>query len=184
MQRVESRQQRVAHPVFSAGDRVAVSLRVREGERERLQIFEGVVLAVRNRGFNSSFIVFKHSYGVGVERTIQLSSPLIESIKVVRRGDVRKSKIYYLRERTGRSARIRERLKLRESEKQVRLELISELDEDRASWGIQAKAAVESAATAPRPAAEPAGQGEAPADAAGEGESAQADADTETGKNA
>ena len=114
---VEQRQLgKIGHPKFSSGDRVAVSVRVRDGERQRIQVFEGIVIARRNRGLNSSFIVRRISYGVGVERTFQLHSPLIEGIKVKRRGDVRKAKIYYLRERRGRSARIRERLKLRPEE--------------------------------------------------------------------
>lgn len=97
-------------PEFSAGDTVVVQVKVKEGTRERLQAFEGVVLAVRNRGAGSSFIVRKISHGVGVERTFQTYSPLIDNIKVKRRGDVRQSKIYYLRELSGKSARIKEKL--------------------------------------------------------------------------
>ena len=93
-------------PDFRAGDTVAVQVKVKEGNRERLQTFEGVVIARRNRGLNSSFIVRKISSGVGVERTFQLYSPLVASIQVVRRGDVRRAKLYYLRERSGKSARI------------------------------------------------------------------------------
>ncbi len=97
-------------PDFRAGDTVAVQVKVKEGNRERLQTFEGVVIARRNRGLNSSFIVRKISSGVGVERTFQLYSPLVASIQVVRRGDVRRAKLYYLRERSGKSARIKEKL--------------------------------------------------------------------------
>ena len=97
-------------PDFSAGDTVAVQVVITEGEKTRLQRFEGVVIAKRNRGLNSSFTVRKISHGFGVERTFQLYSPLIDSIQVNRRGDVRKAKIYYLRERSGRSARIKEKI--------------------------------------------------------------------------
>ena len=98
-------------PEFNPGDTVSVSVRVKEGERERLQAFDGVVIGKRNKGINSSFIVRKISHGVGVERTFQTHSPLIASIEVKRRGDVRKAKLYYLRERSGRSARIKERIR-------------------------------------------------------------------------
>lgn len=97
-------------PVFAAGDTVVVQVKVIEGSRERLQAFEGVVIARRNRGLNSSFIVRKISSGEGVERTFQLYSPLVASITVKRRGDVRRAKLYYLRQRSGKSARIREKL--------------------------------------------------------------------------
>ena len=97
-------------PEFSSGDTVKVSVNVIEGERKRLQAFEGVVLGRRNRGLNSSFIVRKISSGIGVERTFQLFSPLISKIEVIRRGDVRRSKLFYLRERSGKSARIKEKL--------------------------------------------------------------------------
>ena len=98
-------------PEFNPGDTVSVSVRVKEGERERLQAFDGVVIGKRNKGINSSFIVRKISHGVGVERTFQTHSPLIASIEVKRRGDVRKAKLYYLRERSGRSARIKEKIR-------------------------------------------------------------------------
>ena len=98
------------HPAFAPGDTVVVQVKVREGDRERLQAFEGVVIAKRNRGLNSSFTVRKISSGVGVERAFQLHSPIIASISVKRRGDVRRAKLYYLRERSGKSARIREKL--------------------------------------------------------------------------
>ena len=97
-------------PDFKAGDTVVVSIKVVEGERERLQAFEGVVIAKRNRGLNSAFTVRKISHGEGVERVFQTYSQSISGIVVKRRGDVRKAKIYYLRERSGRSARIREKL--------------------------------------------------------------------------
>jgi large subunit ribosomal protein L19 len=96
-------------PDFSPGDTVVVSVNVVEGERKRLQAFEGMVIAKRNRGLNSSFVVRKVSSGEGVERTFQTYSPLIASIEVKRKGDVRRAKLYYLRARSGKSARIRER---------------------------------------------------------------------------
>lgn len=105
--------QLLERPNFSAGDTVVVQVKVREGERERLQAFEGVVIAKRNRGLNSAFTVRKISSGVGVERAFQLHSPIIDSIEVKRRGAVRRAKLYYLRERSGKSARIREKLSLR-----------------------------------------------------------------------
>ena len=95
---------------FSPGDTIVVNVRVQEGNRKRLQAFEGVVIAKRNRGLNSAFTVRKISHGIGVERTFQTFSPLIENVKVKRRGDVRKAKLYYLRERSGKSARIKEKL--------------------------------------------------------------------------
>ena len=97
-------------PDFAPGDTVVVSVKVVEGTRKRLQAFEGVVIAKRNRGVNSSFIVRKISSGEGVERTFQTYSPLIATIEVKRRGDVRRAKLYYLRERSGKSARIKEKL--------------------------------------------------------------------------
>jgi len=97
-------------PQFSPGDTVVVSVNVVEGERKRVQAYEGVVIAKRNRGLNSSFIVRKVSSGEGVERTFQLYSPLIAGIEVKRRGEVRRAKLYFLRERSGKSARIREKL--------------------------------------------------------------------------
>jgi len=104
-------------PAFAPGDTVIVSVRVVEGTRSRLQAYEGVVIARRNRGLNSSFIVRKISSGEGVERTFQLYSPLIEKIEVKRRGDVRRAKLYYLRERSGKSARIKEKLPQRVAKK-------------------------------------------------------------------
>src|ERR1035437_6754585 len=103
-------------PDFSPGDTVVVQVKVKEGTRERLQAYEGVVIAKRNRGLNSSFIVRKISSGEGVERTFQTYSPQIASIEVKRRGHVRRSKLYYLRERSGKSARIKEKLKARDKE--------------------------------------------------------------------
>jgi large subunit ribosomal protein L19 len=97
-------------PVYSPGDTVIVSVNVVEGTRKRVQAFEGVVIAKRNRGLNSSFIVRKISNGEGVERTFQVYSPLIAKIEVKRRGDVRRAKLYYLRSRSGKSARIKEKL--------------------------------------------------------------------------
>ncbi|MEO8040542.1 MAG: 50S ribosomal protein L19 [Betaproteobacteria bacterium] len=97
-------------PSFAPGDTVIVSVKVVEGERKRVQAYEGVVIAKRNRGLNSAFTVRKVSSGEGVERTFQTYSPLIASIEVKRRGDVRRAKLYYLRERSGKSARIREKL--------------------------------------------------------------------------
>ncbi len=97
-------------PEFSAGDTVVVNVRITEGDREREQAFEGMVIAKRNRGLHSAFTVRKMSSGVGVERVFQTHSPSIGSIKVKRRGDVRRAKLYYLRERTGKGARIKEKL--------------------------------------------------------------------------
>lgn len=97
-------------PEFGAGDTVVVQVRVKEGNRERLQAFEGVVIAKRNRGLNSAFTVRKISHSVGVERVFQTYSPQVESISVLRRGDVRRAKLYYLRNLAGRAARIKEKL--------------------------------------------------------------------------
>lgn len=110
IEQVENAQMDREVPPFAPGDTVVVQVKIKEGDRERLQAFEGVVLGVRNRGLNSAFTVRKISHGVGVERTFQTYSPLIDSIKVKRRGDVRQAKLYYLRERSGRSARIAEKL--------------------------------------------------------------------------
>lgn len=103
-------------PSFAPGDTVVVGVNVVEGTRKRVQLYEGVVIAKRNRGLNSSFIVRKISSGEGVERTFQTYSPLIASIEVKRRGDVRRAKLYYLRERSGKSARIKEKLVARDKE--------------------------------------------------------------------
>lgn len=100
-------------PDFAPGDTVVVSVKVKEGTRERLQAYEGIVIAKRNRGLNSAFIVRKISSGMGVERTFQTYSPLVAGIEVKRRGDVRRAKLYYLRDRSGKSARIKEKLPAR-----------------------------------------------------------------------
>ncbi len=97
-------------PAFGAGDTVVVQVKVKEGDRERLQAFEGLCIAKKSRGLNSSFTLRKISYGEGVERVFQTYSPLIESITVKRRGVVRRAKLYYMRERTGKAARIREKI--------------------------------------------------------------------------
>ena len=102
-------------PDFAPGDTVVVQVKVKEGNRERLQAYEGVVIAKRNRGLNSAFIVRKISSGEGVERTFQTYSPLLASIEVKRRGDVRRAKLYYLRQRSGKSARIKEKLPAKKS---------------------------------------------------------------------
>ena len=110
VQVVEAAQLKDNVPNFNQGDTVLVEIVVKEGDRERTQPFEGVVIGIKNRGLNSAFTVRKISSGVGVERTFQTHSPLIKSIKVKRKGKVRQSKLYYLRERSGRSARIKEKV--------------------------------------------------------------------------
>ena len=110
IQELEEAQLKKDLPEFGSGDTVRVQVRVKEGDRERLQAFEGVVIAKRNRGLNSSFTVRKISYGEGVERVFQTHSPLVASIEVRRRGDVRRAKLYYLRSRTGKSARIKQKI--------------------------------------------------------------------------
>ena len=110
VQEFESKQLKTDIPSFRPGDTVVVSVKVKEGQRTRLQAFEGVVMGVKKGGLNSSFIVRKISSGIGVERTFQTHSPLIDSIKVKRKGDVRQAKLLYLRDRSGKSARIKERL--------------------------------------------------------------------------
>jgi len=107
---IEQEQMTKEIPEFSPGDTVVVQVKVKEGERERLQAFEGVVIAKRNRGLNSAFTVRKISHGEGVERVFQTYSPVVDSIAVKRRGDVRRAKLYYLRERTGKAARIKEKI--------------------------------------------------------------------------
>jgi len=107
---LEQEQMKQDIPEFGPGDTVTVQVKVKEGSRERLQAFEGVVIAKRNRGMNSAFTVRKISHGEGVERVFQTHSPAIGSIKVKRKGDVRRAKLYYLRELSGRSARIKEKL--------------------------------------------------------------------------
>ncbi len=110
IEEIEAQQLKSELPEFAPGDTLEVQVKVIEGERERLQAFEGVVIAKRNRGLNSSFTLRKVSYGEGVERVFQSHSPLIASIKVKRRGAVRRAKLYYLRDRTGKSARIKEKV--------------------------------------------------------------------------
>lgn len=106
-------------PVFASGDTVVVKVKIKEGDRERLQAYEGVVIARKNRGLNSSFTVRKMSHGEGVERVFQTFSPQIDSITIKRRGDVRKAKLYHLRDLSGRKARIREKIMQREEEGKV-----------------------------------------------------------------
>jgi len=110
IQALEAEQLKSNVPEFSPGDTVVVQVQVKEGDRVRSQAFEGVVIAIRNRGLNSAFTVRKISHGVGVERTFQTHSPQIESVSVKRRGDVRQAKLYYLRDLTGKAARIKEKL--------------------------------------------------------------------------
>ncbi|MEY1662717.1 50S ribosomal protein L19 [Isoalcanivorax beigongshangi] len=111
VQEVEQAQLKTNVPDFAPGDTVTVQVKVKEGARERLQAFTGVVIGKRNRGLNSAFTVRKMSHGVGVERTFQTHSPLVDSITVERRGDVRRAKLYFLRERSGKSARIKEKVR-------------------------------------------------------------------------
>jgi len=116
IEQLEAEQMSQTIPDFRSGDTVVVKLKVLEGQRERLQSFEGVVIAKRNRGLNSSFTVRKISYGEGVERVFQTYSPTIAAIELKRRGDVRRAKLYYMRGRKGKAARIREKIKSAESE--------------------------------------------------------------------
>lgn len=110
IQQLDQEQMKADVPEFAPGDTVVVQVRVKEGNRERLQAFEGVVIGIRNRGLNSAFTVRKMSHGEGVERVFQTHSPAIAAIEVKRKGDVRRAKLYYLRGRTGKSARIREKV--------------------------------------------------------------------------
>ncbi len=110
IQQIEAEQMKTEVPAFGPGDTVEVQVKVKEGTRERLQAFEGVVIAKRNRGLNSAFTVRKISHGEGVERVFQTHSPVVAGIKLVRRGDVSRAKLYYLRGRRGKSARIKEKL--------------------------------------------------------------------------
>nr|WP_298891387.1 50S ribosomal protein L19 [uncultured Acinetobacter sp.] len=116
VQAVENAQLKSDIPAFAPGDTVVVSVKVTEGNRERLQAYEGIVIAKKNRGLNSSFTVRKISSGVGVERVFQTHSPVVAKIEVKRRGDVRRAKLYYLRGLTGKAARIREKLPARKTE--------------------------------------------------------------------
>jgi len=111
IQQLEAEQMKSDVPDFGPGDIVVVQVKVKEGDRERLQAFEGVVIAKRNRGLNSAFTVRKMSSGTGVERSFQTHSPVVAEIKVKRRGKVRRAKLYYLRDRTGKAARIKEDIK-------------------------------------------------------------------------
>ena len=110
IKQIEAEQMNREFPEFSPGDTVVVQVRIREGERERLQAYEGVVIAKRNRGLNSAFTVRKISHGEGVERVLQTYSPSVAEVTVKRRGDVRRAKLYYLRDRSGKSARIKEKI--------------------------------------------------------------------------
>lgn len=117
IEQINAEQMKTNIPTFKAGDTVVVKVKVIEGDRERVQPYEGVVIAMSNRGLNSSFTVRKISHGEGVERVFQTHSPTIEGITVKRRGDVRKAKLYHLRELRGRAARIREKLSTNTSTK-------------------------------------------------------------------
>jgi large subunit ribosomal protein L19 len=110
IEQLEKAQMKQDIPEFAPGDTVVVQVRVKEGERERLQAYEGVVIAIKNRGLNSSFTVRKISHGEGVERVFQTHSPSVAEIKVKRRGDVRRAKLYYLRDLSGKAARIKEKI--------------------------------------------------------------------------
>lgn len=116
IQELEKEQMTRELPAFRPGDTVAVQVRVKEGNRERLQTFEGLVIGQRNRGLNSSFTVRKISNGEGVERVFQSHSPLIESVTVKRRGDVRRAKLYYMRDRRGKAARIKEKISAKKAD--------------------------------------------------------------------
>lgn len=118
IQMLETEQMQAANksiPDFAPGDTVVVQVKVKEGERVRVQSFEGVVIAKRNRGLNSAFTVRKISHGVGVERVFQTYSPMIDSVEIKRRGEVRRAKLYYMRELSGKAARIREKLVAKKS---------------------------------------------------------------------
>lgn len=110
IQEINQQQMKIDLPEYNPGDTVVVQVKVKEGNRERLQAFEGVVISKRNRGLNSAFTVRKISHGEGVERVFQTHSPMISSIKVKRKGNVRQAKLYYLRGRTGKAARIKEKI--------------------------------------------------------------------------
>jgi len=110
IKQLEAEQMKKDVPAYSPGDTVVVQVKVTEGDKSRLQAFEGVVIAIKNRGINSAFTVRKISNGVGVERVFQTHSPIVDSIEIKRRGDVRQAKLYYLRELSGRKARIKEKL--------------------------------------------------------------------------
>jgi large subunit ribosomal protein L19 len=117
-------------PQFSVGDTIAISQRIKEGDKERLQLFEGDVIAMRNRGASSTFTVRKiGAHGVAVERILPYYSPLIKSIKIIKHGDVRRAKLYYIRDRKGKSARIKERVLTREQKEQLNLDNIAQASE-------------------------------------------------------
>ena len=145
IQKVEQAQLKSDVPDFAPGDTVLVQVRIKEGDRERLQAFEGVVIGKRNRGLNSAFTVRKISHGVGVERTFQTHSQLIERIEVKRRGDVRQAKLYYLRDLTGRAARIAEKLgkKGEKAESGAKSEKVETSLDDTTTIAEQVEAAVE-----------------------------------------
>ena len=149
IQNVESSQIRDDIPEFSQGDTVMVQVRVVEGSRERLQPFEGVVIAIKNRGLGSSFTVRKISNGVGVERIFPYHSPIIDSIKVLKKGKVRRAKLYYLRDRTGKSARITEKIK-----KKIGIDVESkpeEVTEENLAPVVEKKTADETTTTEDKP---------------------------------
>jgi large subunit ribosomal protein L19 len=120
-------------PDFAPGDTIVVQVKVKEGERVRLQSFEGVVIAIRSRGLNSAFTVRKISHGVGVERVFQTYSPMIDNVEVKRRGDVRRAKLYYMRELSGKAARIREKLTIKNNNKPEVVENDAPSNDDTAS---------------------------------------------------
>jgi large subunit ribosomal protein L19 len=122
VEQLEQEQMRTDIPQFNTGDTLVVQVKVKEGNRERLQAFEGIVIARRNRGLNSAFTVRKISHGEGVERVFQTHSPAIASVAVKRRGDVRKAKLYHLRSLSGKAARIREKLTIKTSNTEVKEE--------------------------------------------------------------
>ena len=130
-------------PEFSAGDTIKVGVRIVEGKRERIQYFEGVCIAKKNRDINSSFTVRKISFGEGVERTFALYSPIVGSIKVIRSGKVKKAKLYYLRERKGKSARIEEKIK-----KKIGIDVSKKLNENKAEQDQVKETPKEETATA------------------------------------
>lgn len=134
IQMIEAEQMKAAKqlPSFAPGDTIVVQVKVKEGERVRVQSYEGVVIAKRNRGLNSSFTVRKISHGVGVERVFQSYSPMIDSVEVKRRGDVRRAKLYYMRELSGKAARIKEKLV---TAKAMTADAVSNNDEDQAAVG-------------------------------------------------
>src|SRR5436189_4869155 len=130
IQELEAEQINIKVLPFRVGDTVEVKVKVKEGNRERLQAFEGVVIAKRNRGYNSAFTVRKISHGVGVERVFQTHSPAIESVEIKRRGHVRRAKLYYMRELSGRAARIKEKLSAKVGNVAIPAESVKESNND------------------------------------------------------